>query len=98
MKASKIYRAAAKLVEEGKEKFPCLAVRACDPKYGGWQGNCELAAEFIITMSPGKMKPKTGEAASDRYLNRIHCGSEQGINHNVLALCFMAAIAESEGR
>lgn len=90
-KPGDVYREAARLLESGHEHFPCLAVGLCDS--GQWKDYLDpttLAGRFILTMAPGKREASSTRKASDLYI--AHGGTLE--NRSILALCFMAAIAD----
>ena len=94
MKASEVYRKAAKMLEAGREHFPCWAVGRCaGGNVENYRNPRTLAGRFILTMAPGKTEASTPEAASDSYISQ---DGTEGEEHSILALCFMAAIAADE--
>ena len=93
MTPSEVYAAAAKMLEDKRQDFPCIAVGLVATGQGAdWYDPKTLAGKFILTMAPGKRQATNTSEASDRYLNH------GGLGHSVLALCFMAAIAADEER
>ena len=95
MKDSDIYRNAARRLEERGGGFPCIEVGSCTPHGHGndWHSNDTPAGRFILMMAPGNHADT--RAASDAYLMKAWKENDAHNDHDVLALCFMAAISES---
>ena len=92
MNPASIYRRAAEMVATGAHVFPCTAVYSADPQHLSWHSEDSLTRKFILSMAPGRSDFITPGAASTAYLNRTWSGRK---DHSVLALCFVAAIAET---
>lgn len=90
MKLSEIYRNAAKLIERNKTAFACFAIDdAC-------RGNRLLAKEPQLEFS-GLFRP-IGKGANESWFRDAGSTPDERRNIRILALCFMVAIAESEGK
>ena len=92
MEPREVYLRAAELVAAGKHTFPCTAVYSADPQHMNWHREDSLTRQFILTMAPSVTGFHTPQAASSAYLLKLWHGLK---DHSVLALCFMAAIAET---
>lgn len=89
---ARILRKAAKMLEDGLEGYPCVAVGKIDTgnKYS-WLDIGSLGYRFIKQMAPVKKGQITSEIASSDYL--WNDGLRAGVPE--LALCFAAAMAET---
>lgn len=94
MKPSEVYREAALLVERGHERFACHAICAVlfleenahneySKKFSEWFRPEESRVAWMVDYNGADDDPENMETSQDR---------------RVLALCFMAAIAEDEER
>ena len=92
MTDAEVYVKAAKMLEDGHQRYPCVAVGlVTNNNAGAWIQRDTLAGRFILTMAPGKRERRTTREASHAYIfaNGLYDG------HSILALCFMAAITAS---
>lgn len=86
MKASEVYRKAAKSIAELKEDYSCIAI--CNVHDQGYFAGFPLRDEYRENFIKGD------ECHLQAMIER--CANRREIR--VLALCFMAAIAEDEER
>lgn len=97
MKPSEVLRRAAKRVEEGRTEFGCHAIRSIvvyESLLTNWRDAtvCPLYKEAMKYYRQLKSRSLTDHAVW------FHLGnSKDPTGRRVLALCFAAAIAESEG-
>ena len=87
MKASEVYREAAKQMELGYANFCCHALT----RVGGY-GLCAKMKKLYAPRSLSSAWMEDSDDGKGSYL-----GTESH-NYRILALCFMAAIAEDEER
>lgn len=92
MKMSEIYERAAESIDSGRITYSCIAVAdAADPKY--FDGPGQHCDEYAAT------KQYINYFADDQYeLQDMFEQGERRKEFRVLALCFAAAIAHSEGK
>lgn len=94
MKLSEIYREAAWRIEGGHEKYGCIAIEGVaavwdDGMIVNWSHVDTAIASFSEYFRPENTYSR------DPWFGRACTANQQ--NRRILALCFMAAIAESEG-
>jgi len=101
MKDSEIYRRAAELIDMGSERFACNSIEiVCKFTAGcSWGETDAILDQFQNAMRPNRL-PLNHEAYGwyGKPVDARNAPITERQECRVLALCFMAAIAESEGR
>lgn len=86
MKRSAVYQRAAWLIEKNYERFACNAIVEAKGRHFDTPAEREFA-EYFKPLNRSIDRPWFGQPSI-----------EQNRDHRVIALCLMAAIAESEGK
>ena len=97
MKLSEIYRSAAKLIEDESERYSCCAI---DAVQGEFALHTKAAYRYAKLFGSGLPAPLFADSDCEPMVRLQNAFTESGDSHNcrILALCFMAAIMESEGK